>query len=356
MRLPSSPEGFPHSGENLSRICLQKINQGQVLDGFFWQYCGMIKSPKSVLADAPSITSLDELFSIGHTLGQNTVIFCDRLAEEMIACGNDDTGKIFEDLGLRERGRLEIIRQRADQVGADALGTVDGIWHERDLRSVLAREIADNPYLMTPYRALRLAVANKERIFEIITTLVANLNDDNIRPHAEALARLELEEIAELRLRRRRASRSEIKTAIEKAGLDAAPLEIGVYTKIADTVDSIIRQMALSVRTTWGSEMTAQTQVVLEGLLEDFSDTSKIMAADDDGSERTVNVPQDDNNLFSALKTLLRELESAVDLFLSCAEDARSEELVLVTQAKAQRVVHHIAKIRDELNLGLSRE
>ena len=316
----------------------------------------MTKLPKSVLADTPPITSLDELFSIGHTLGRNTVIFCDRLANEMRACGNDDTGQIFEELALRERGRLETIRQRADQVGADTMGNVDGIWHERDLRSELAREIADNPYLMTPYRALRLAVVNKERIFEIITTLVANLNDDNIRPHAEALARLELEEITELRLRRRRAARSEIKTAIEKAGLDTAPLEIGVYTKIAHTVDHIIRQMAHSVLTTWASDMTAQTQDVLERLLEDFHDASSKSAAVEDGSERSINVTQDDNNLFSALKTLLRELESAVDLFLNCAENARSEDVVLTTQAKAQRVVHHIAKIRDELNQGLSRE
>jgi len=316
----------------------------------------MTNSTKTVLADAPSIASLDELFSIVHVLGQNTVTSCERLAKEMKACGNDDTAKVFEDLAIRERGRLETIRQRADQVGADTMSNVDGIWHEGDLRGELARELADNPYLMTPYRALRLAVANKERIFEIITMLVANLNDDIIRPHAEALARLELEEITELRLRRRRASRSEIKTAIEKTGLDTAPLEIGVYIKVAQTVDYIIRQMARSVLTTWASDMTVQTQNVLEDLLEDFRDTSCVSIADEENSEHNVNVPQDDDSLFSALKTLLRELESAADLFLNCAEDARSEEVVLATQAKAQRVVRHIANIRDELNEGLSPE
>jgi len=316
----------------------------------------MIKSPKSVLADAPSIASLDELFSIGHTLGENTVIFCDRLAKEMKACGNDDTGQVFEDLALRERERIETIRKQADQVGADVMGNVDGVWHEHDLRGELAREIADNPYLMTPYRALRLAVANKERIFEIITTLVANLNDENIRPHAEALARLELEEITELRLRRRRASRSEIKTAIEKAGLDTAPLEIGVYTEIAHTVDSIIRKMARSVLTAWAPEMTVQTQGVLKELLEDFHDSSATPAKDKDTSVPNIDVLQADGDLFSTLKTLLRELEAAVDLFLGCAENGRSEEVVRIAQAKAQRVVHNIAKIRDELNQGLSRQ
>ena len=316
----------------------------------------MVKSRKSVLADTPSIASLDELFSIGHALGKNTVIFCDRLAQEMKACGNDDTGQVFEALAIRERGRLDVIQQLAERVGADVEGDIDDIWQEQVLRGELAREIADNPYLMTPYRALRLAVANKERIFEILTTLVANLNDDIIRPHAEALAHKELEEITELRLRRRRASRSEIKTAIEKAGLDAAPLETEVYTKISRTADSIICRLALSVRTAWASEMTAQTQDVLERLIDDFNNNSDLLAEEENSPVFGVNAIQDGDNLFSALKALLRELEAAIDLFLNCAEGARSEEVVLAAQAKAQSVVHHIAKIRDELNLGLSRE
>jgi len=311
----------------------------------------MTKKPTPILLDAPSVTSLGDIFSIAILLGQNTVKFFERLSEEARTCQNEDTAEVFDDLARRERARVLVVRDLATQTGSDVSIEVDGYWLEQELREGLASEIADNPYLMTPYRSLRLAAINKERVFEILSTLAANQNDDEIRHHAEALAQDELSEIAELRLRRRRASRSEVKTAIDKAGLSTPPIELENFNKTVETVHAIIRTMVLVVRSTWEAELNDYAEQALGGLLEDFKDfpDAKLEGADHEALED--RIIHENDNLFSALKSLLRELESTVDLFLAYAENTASENIVAAAQFKAERYVSRIAKIRDQLNL-----
>lgn len=309
----------------------------------------MINSTKPSLSDTPPIASLDEIYSIADALGHNTIGACERLAVEMEACRNDDTARVFEDLAERETVHVQSIARQAETAGAKIGVEIDDIWLAQDLRGDLAREIADNPYLMTPYRALRLAVINKERVFEILSMLAANQEDDVIRRHAELLAQGQLSEIAQLRLRRRRASRSEIKTAIDRAGLDAPPAEMDKFNRTVQTVHAIVRTMTLIVRDSWASEMTGDTEHILQSLLEDFRDYPDELVVGDDRAALEARVRQANDNLFSALKTLLRELESAVDLFLGYAESAGSEDVVHAAQTKAERYVRRIAIIRDQL-------
>jgi len=304
-----------------------------------------------ILSDVPPVSSVDELFSIALTLGQNMVLCCERLAKEMTACQNEDSAHTFEDLADRENTHLGLIRKQAEHAGARLDVDIDDIWLDQDLRGVLAREIADNPYLMTPYRVLQLAVINNERVFEILSTLAANQEDDSIRQHAEALARGQLAEISGLRLRRRQASRSEVGTVIDNEGLDTPPAGMDNFNKIVRTVHGIIRTVTIVVRDTWESEITNETEQVLQGLLDDFRDFPDGLVADEDRAALETRIIQGNDNLFSALKTLLRELESAVDLFLGYAESAGSEDIVHAAQTKAERYVYRIAKIRDELKL-----
>jgi len=311
----------------------------------------MTKASKPVLLEAPPVTSLGDIFSIAIVLGQNTVNLCGRLAQEARACQNEDTAEVFDDLAERERARILLVHDLAKENGTPISASVDDFWSEHDLRGDEAREIADNPYLITPYRALRLAVINKESVFEILSTLATSLGDDQIRHHAEVLAQSELSEIAELRLRRRRASRSEIKTAINKACLGKSPIEMENFNKTVETVHAIIRTMTFVIRFSWGAELSDSAERALEGLLEGFNDFPDVVL---EGAEREAfkdRVLRENDNLFSALKSLLRELESAVDLFLTCAENAASEDAVAAAQSKAERYVRRVAVIRGQLDL-----
>ena len=314
----------------------------------------MIDLKRPTIADMLRIASLDELYSIAILLGQNVIGACERLKLELEACRNGPTVQVFEDLADREIAHIHSIRKQAEDAGAKVGVDIDDRWLALDLGGDPAREITDNPYLMTPYRALRLAVINKERVFEILSALAASQDDVVIRRHAEVLAQGQLSEIAQLRLRRRQASRSEIKTAIDRAGLDTPPAEMAKFNRTVQTVHAIIRTMTLIVRDSWTSEMTGETERILQGLLEDFRDFPNELVAEEDRAALEARVKTTNDNLFSALKTLLRELESSVDLFLSYAESGCSEDVVHAAQTKAERYVRRIARIRDELNLRAS--
>lgn len=314
----------------------------------------MINSNQPIIVDIPAISSLDELYSIANVLGHNIIGVFERLAVEMEIYRNEETAQVFAGLVDRETAHIHSICQQAASAGAKVGVAIDDVWLAQDLRGDLAREIADNPYLMTPYRALRLAVINKERVFEILSTLAANQDDDVIRQHAELLAQGQLTELAQLRLRRRRASRSEIETAIGEAGLDTPPVGMDKFNGTVQTVHAIIRTMTLIVRDSWASEMTGKTEQILQGLLEDFRDFPDELVVGEDRAALEARVKQANDNLFSALKSLLRELESAVDLFLSYADGAGSEDVIHAAQTKAERYVRRISIIRDELNLRVS--
>ncbi len=313
-----------------------------------------MKSSNSILASMPSISSVGELYSTAIVIGQNMARFCRELAQEMEDCQNDDTGRVFLDIADRESAHVDLVRGQAKEAGAKIGVHVDDAWNQQNLRGNLAREIADNPYLITPYRAYQLAVINAERVFEILSTLAAIQKNDDISQHAEILARGQLSKIATFRLCRRRASRSEIKTAIGKANLNTPPVGIDDLNPVARTVHAIIRTMIVTVCGSWASEMSDGTKSVLQELLNDFQDIPDSLVAEQDRTALDARVKQENDTLLSALKSLMRELESAVDLFLGYAESANSEEVVNAAQAKAERYVQCIAKIRNELKQRLS--
>ncbi len=310
----------------------------------------MITSTKPSLLNTLQVTSLDELYSIVNALSLGMIEICEGLAEELIACRNEDPAQVFKDLVEHETDHMKLIYEQAEVAGAKIPVEINQAWHELNLKNDQAREIAANPYLMTPYRAFRLAVAIKERIFETLTTLASNTEDDIIRQHAEALARGQLSEIAELRLYRRRASRSEIKSAIMEMGFDAPPVDRDDFSRVTRSVDAVILSMALIIRKTWAFEIAENTERVLRDLQDDFREIQDMHEDKIDRAELESRLRQRNDNLFSALRSLLGELESATDLFLGFAEDARSELVVKAAQTEAEQYVHRIAEIRDELN------
>ena len=312
-----------------------------------------MKSSNSIRARMSSISSVDELYSTATVIGQNMVRCCRELAQEMEACQNDDAGRAFLEIADRESAHVDLVCEQAKKAGAKIGVDVDDAWNLQNLRGSLAREIADNPYLITPYRAYQLAVINAERVFEILSTLVAMQEDDVISQHAEILAHGQLSEIAAFRLCRLRASRSEVKTAIGKENLHAIPVRIDNLNLVVRTVHAIIRTMIVTVCDTWALEMSNETKFVLQKLLNDFQDFPDSLVQEQDRAALDARVKLENGDLLSALKSLMREFESAVDLFLGYAENAKSEEVVNAAQAEAERYVHRIAKIRDELKQRL---
>lgn len=310
----------------------------------------MTRALETILADPPPIASLDELYAVACGIGRKAARVYGRLAEEMESAHNAETAAAFEELAKRETIQILSICELADNVGANVDCELEHRWLEHDLRGDLAREIADNPYLLTPYRAFQLAAANKERVFEILSAIATGQDDNDIRQHAEALAHRLLSDVSELRLRRRRVSRSEIRTTIEKLNLPTQPIDMEQFNEVVQVIHAVIRTMTLVIRDTWASEMTEGAKQALQSLLDGFRDFSDTATSGQDRRTLEIKLAQDSNSLFSAIRALLRESEAAVDLFLRFAEEVNSEEIVHASQIKVERYVNRTAKIRDELN------
>lgn len=310
----------------------------------------MIASPERAPVAATSVTSLAELYSAALTLYDNTANTCAYLSKVMKDCKNDAAHAVFIDLADNERGQIKHISERAEQAGVRLNNDKKEGTGTQQLRGRLAREIADNPYLMTPYRCFRLAVINKERVFEILSALASTQNDELIRQQAEVLAQDALGEIARLRLQRLRASRSEIKTAVTTAGFNSPPITMDILARTLQTVDAILQALTLGLLEKWAADLDGEMKRALNELVIEFEATPNSLSNVQTDSALFTRLNQRDDSAFSALKTLLRELESAVDLLLNYAEQADAEEVTVSAQTKVENYIKHVAIVRDLLN------
>ena len=78
-------------------------------------------------------------------------------------------------------------------------------WQSPEAMSDEECDEAGGAYLMTPHRALSLAVHNEERAFALFSNIASMADLAAVREHAEKLAKEELDHVVSLRVKRRRA-------------------------------------------------------------------------------------------------------------------------------------------------------
>ena len=150
------------------------------------------------------IKSADELLAVAHAMeleaGQRYRELCDHMRQQ----GEAQLAAIFDFLARIEDKHAQEIDARAKAVIGTAVDPTRVRWElpenfdEEETRS----------YLLTPYRALAIAVRNEERAFAFFTYLAANAENDDVRKLAEESAKDELDHAALLRRERRKAWRS----------------------------------------------------------------------------------------------------------------------------------------------------
>lgn len=158
------------------------------------------------LTEEPSARprSIGELTGLAAAMEAEAVARYEQLAAEMERQGESVLAATFRTL-------LEEERHHDAQVAAwslEATGAPPAAARWR-LPADIARswqEVADSA-LLTPYRALAIAVLNEERGFAFYTYIAAHAQDDGIRVCAERLALEEMGHAATLRRLRRRAYR-----------------------------------------------------------------------------------------------------------------------------------------------------
>src|SRR6516165_2162629 len=179
-----------------------------------------------------NLSSLGELFALAHAMEQEAATRYAELADEMRRQNKPDLSAVFTQLAAAEREHvIGVTRWSQSRLGRapdpalvrwEGPGTFD---------AEAAAEITTSR-LMTPYRALSIAVRNEERAFAFWSYVAAFAEDDEIRKAAEAMAREELGHISRLRKERRLAYHREHDAA--RSGQEGR----GTPGQIANQVDA----------------------------------------------------------------------------------------------------------------------
>jgi len=160
------------------------------------------------------------------------------LAAEMQRQNKLDLATVFAELAAAEREHVDSVERWSQSRLGKAPDPALVRWEAPEtFDSETAAEIKTSR-LMTPYRALSMAVRNEERAFAFWSYVAGFAKDPEIRKAAEAMAREELGHVATLRKERRRAYHSEHDRM--RAGrhgnigqVDAAVLERGLAVHLA---------------------------------------------------------------------------------------------------------------------------
>ncbi|HEX6959412.1 MAG TPA: ferritin family protein [Ferrovibrio sp.] len=164
----------------------------------------------NLLSSAPEmgVASLTELIGIAHALEAESVRRYELLAGEMKRLGALDTAATFRLLLKEEQGHIDAVESWAADLHETVPSTASFTWRlPPDIAS--SWDEVSGSALLTPYRALSIAVTNEERAFAYYTYIAAHTDNPRIARAAEEMAQEELRHATHLRQFRRRAYHQE---------------------------------------------------------------------------------------------------------------------------------------------------
>jgi rubrerythrin len=175
-----------------------------------------------------TIRSMDELFALAHAMEIEAVQQYARIAQLMRQQGSDAVADVFEHIMSEERGHAEAVTTWARSVSGTGPDETALRWpapptfEEDDLAEISSSR------LITPYRALCIAVRNEERAFAFWSYVAAHAVDRTIQDAAETMALQELDHVAAFRRERRRAYHA------ARSGGSGTAIHSGEETAVAD--------------------------------------------------------------------------------------------------------------------------
>jgi rubrerythrin len=202
----------------------------------------MLLSRTLRLKDEPAGTlhSLDELFALAHAMEQEAADRYAELAEDMRRQQKADLADLFAHLAAAEREHVDSVTRWSQSQRHKDPDPALVRWDAPETFDAEAATELKASRLLTPYRALAIAVRNEERAFAFWSYLAAYSKDAEIRKAAEAMAHEELGHVSMLRKERRRAyhrehGRTESDVAQAAAQrVDARRLELRLAAQLAD--------------------------------------------------------------------------------------------------------------------------
>jgi rubrerythrin len=155
--------------------------------------------------DRPEISSLADLFAIAYQIEIDAVARYRLLADQMEAHNNAELVAMFRDLARAEGLHAEEIRRLAGDIDVTAHAVRLGAWKSGE--SPEEADLNAAHYLMTPWHALKMALAGEERALAFYRSIVETAEDANIKAMAAEFVNEETEhvELCQRLLRRHQA-------------------------------------------------------------------------------------------------------------------------------------------------------
>jgi rubrerythrin len=152
------------------------------------------------------VTTIRQVLSIADAMERGAAKRYATLADCMRRVGHTDLAHVFDALALEEMQHVESVKhlaQASQSVGPEA--DIAGFALPRTFEI----DDAGSAALLTPYKALSLAVRCEEEAFTFWAYVASETANSEVRVQAEAMARQELVHAAKLRHERRRAYHAE---------------------------------------------------------------------------------------------------------------------------------------------------
>lgn len=143
--------------------------------------------------DAPKVTSLVDLYAIAYRIEADAVERYELLADQMETHNNPELTAIFRDLARAEGIHRDEIRRMAGDIDVVAHAGRMARWSRGDSPEEV--ELDQASYLMTPWHALKMALAGEERALAYFQSVVASTNDPAIKKMAEEFVEEEAEHV-----------------------------------------------------------------------------------------------------------------------------------------------------------------
>lgn len=274
---------------------------------------------------AGNLHSLDELFALASAMEQEAADRYTELADDMRRQNKSDLAEVFTQLAAEERGHVDSVarwsQSRLGKAPDPALVRWDG---PRTFDLETETEIRTSR-LMTPYRALSMAVRNEERAFAFWSYVAAFAVGPEIKKAAEAMAGEELRHVSTLRKERRRAYHREHDRTHPARGdsvvqrqVDAGALEHRLAAQLAD----LQRRLSGAPASRAGELLRETTAMAAEA-----AGVGRFAAGLEQSDAQTVG-------------------EALADAYLEGAEGARDPERMNSLQSLAQRAIARLAWLR----------
>jgi len=298
---------------------------------------------------AGRIASPDELLAIAHAMELEAGRRYRELANHMRRQGQEQLVTLFDFLARIEDKHAEEIDVRARTVIGKAVDPAGVKWQlpenfdEDEARS----------HLLTPYRALAIAVRNEERAFAFFAYLAANTENDDVRRLAEQSAMDELDHAALLRRERRKAWRSQDKR--ETPGRPEAE-------RVASLAELLVRAAMLERAAAAEHHALAETLAlqgnrVLAELFEKASADERLAA--EEAAARlgpAANFPKAPHPAGPArtVQDGLRILEDTFERYAYISERSADEGVLIEAQRLAERALRRLTYTKGSINNTLT--